>query len=80
MNQNSLIILDSYIEISEEERNVILAQMMTPHFVVCICFCILFQQELEAQNMFNTKALGEGEETFNNPVALKLKVHVWFCW
>ena len=24
--------------------------------------------------MFNTEALGEGEETFNNPVALKLKV------
>ena len=36
----------------------------------------LCYQELEAQNMFNTEALGEGEETFNNPVALKLQVKI----
>ncbi|XP_066921805.1 splicing factor Cactin-like isoform X2 [Clytia hemisphaerica] len=35
------------------------------------------EEELEAQNMFNTEALGEGEETFNNPVALKLQKFAW---
>lgn len=35
------------------------------------------EEELEAQNLFNTEALGEGEETFNNPVALKLQKFSW---